>query len=108
LDSQECCQRLTESQEEQAPTRVSLIINTRDFQMAKGKHNNLTKRNQEHWASSEPTMPTTTSSGYPSTPEKQDTNLKSYLIMVVEDLKKGMNNSLKEIQENSAKEVKSP
>ena len=50
-------------------------------------------------------MPTTTSPGYPNIPEKQDTDLKSYLMMVVEDLKKGINNSLKETQENSAKEV---
>ena len=73
--------------------------------MAKGKGKNLTNRNQEHWESSKPSTPTTTSPGYPSTPKKQDMYLKSYLIMVVEDLKKGINNSLKEIQENSAKEV---
>jgi hypothetical protein len=91
--------------EDQAPTRDSLIINTRDFQMVKDKRKNPTNRNQEHWASSEPSMPTTTSPGYPSTPEKQDVDLKSYLMMVVEDLKKGINKSLKEIQENSAKEV---
>jgi hypothetical protein len=63
--------------------------------MVKGKHKNLTIRNQEHWASSEPSMPTTTSPGYPRTPEKQDADLKSYLMMVVEDLKKDFNNSLK-------------
>jgi chromosome segregation ATPase len=73
--------------------------------MAKGKCKNLTNRNQEHWASSEPSTPTTTSPGYPRTPEKQEGDLKSYLMMVVEDLKKGINNSLKKIQENSAKEV---
>jgi hypothetical protein len=32
-------------------------------------------------------------------------NLKSYLIMVVEDFKKGINNSDKEIQVNTAKQV---
>ena len=73
--------------------------------MAKGKGKNLTNRNQEHWTSSEPSMPTTTSLEYPSTPEKQDVDLKSYLMMVVEDFKKGINNSLKEIQENTAKQV---
>jgi predicted RNase H-like nuclease (RuvC/YqgF family) len=73
--------------------------------MAKGKHKNLTKRNQEHWASSEPSTPTTASTGHPKTPEKQDSDLKSYLMMVVEDFKKGINNSLKEIQNNSAKQV---
>jgi hypothetical protein len=45
------------------------------------------------------------SPGYPNTPEKQDKDLKSYLKMVVEDFKKGINNSLKEIQENTAKQV---
>jgi gas vesicle protein len=73
--------------------------------MAKGKQKNLTNRNQEHWASSEPSMPTKSSPGYPNTLEKQDTDLKSYLMMVVEDLKKGINNSLKEIRENTAKHV---
>jgi hypothetical protein len=66
--------------------------------MAKGKCKNLTNRKQEHWASSEPSTPTTASPGYPNTPEKQDSDLKSYLMMVVEDFKKGINNSLKEIQ----------
>ena len=73
--------------------------------MAKGKCKNLTNQNQEHSASSEPSMPTTVSPGYPNTPEKQDADLKSYLMMVVEDFKKGINNSLKEIQENTAKQV---
>jgi FtsZ-binding cell division protein ZapB len=50
-------------------------------------------------------MPTTASPGYPNTLEKQDTDLKSYLMMVVEDFKKGINNSLKEIQDNTAKQV---
>jgi hypothetical protein len=71
--------------------------------MVKGKCKNLTNRNQEHWASSEPSTPTSASPRYPNTPKKQDTDLKSYLMMVVEDFKKGINISLKEIQENSAK-----
>ena len=50
-------------------------------------------------------MPTTTSHGYPNTPEKQDTNLKSYFMMLVEDFKKGINNLLKEILKNTAKQV---
>jgi hypothetical protein len=73
--------------------------------MEKGKPKNLTNKNQEHWASSEPSMPTTVSPRYPNTPEKQDSDLKSYLMMVVEDFKKGINNSLKEIQENTAEQV---
>jgi hypothetical protein len=53
------------------PTRDSLNINTRDFQMVKGKHKNLTNRNQEHWASSEPSMPTKTGPGYPTHPKSK-------------------------------------
>jgi hypothetical protein len=36
-------------------------------------------------------------------PEKQDSNLKSYLVMLVEDFKKDINNSLKEIKEGTDK-----
>jgi hypothetical protein len=53
--------------------------------MAKGKCKNLTNRNQEHSASSEPSTPTTVSPRYPNTLEKQDSDLKSYLMMLVED-----------------------
>jgi hypothetical protein len=45
------------------------------------------------------------SPGYPNTPKKQDSDLKSYLMMMVEDFKKGINNLLKKIQENTAKQV---
>ena len=57
----------------------------------------LLKENQDHWASSENFTHTTVSPGYPNTPEKQDLDLKSYLMMLVEDFKKGMHKSLKEI-----------
>jgi glutamyl-tRNA reductase len=73
--------------------------------MAKGKHKNLTNRNQDHSASSKLSTTTTMNLGYPKTPEKQDSDLKSYLIMLVEDLKKDINNSLKERLENTAKQV---
>ena len=66
--------------------------------MVKGKCKNLTKRNQDHSGSSEPSRCTRASPGYPNTPEKQDLDLKSYLMMFVEDVKKGINNSLKEIK----------
>jgi hypothetical protein len=65
--------------------------------MVKGKWKNLTNRNQDHSLSSETKTPTSASPGYPNTPEKQDSDLKSYLIMLVKDLKKGIDNSLKEI-----------
>jgi predicted RNase H-like nuclease (RuvC/YqgF family) len=73
--------------------------------MAKGKYKDLTNRNQDHSPLSEPSTPTSAIPGYPNTPEKQDSDLKSYLMMLVENIKKGFNNSLKEIQENTAKEV---
>jgi Mg2+ and Co2+ transporter CorA len=44
------------------------------------------------------------SPGHPSTPEKLDPDLKAYLMVMVEDIKKGFNNSLEEIQ-NTAKQV---
>jgi hypothetical protein len=64
--------------------------------MAKGKHKNLTNRNQDYMASSEPSTPTTATPGYSNTWEKQDSDLKSDLMMLVEDYK-NINNSLKEI-----------
>jgi hypothetical protein len=73
--------------------------------MAKDKCKNLTNRNQEHSASSEPSTPNTVNPGYPNTPEKQDSDLKSYHMMLVEDFKKDINNSLKEIQENTANQI---
>jgi hypothetical protein len=73
--------------------------------MAKGKHMNLTNRNQDHSPSSEHSTPTPPTAGHPNTPKKIVPNLKAYLMMMVEDIKKDFNNSLKEIQENTAKQV---
>jgi chromosome segregation ATPase len=73
--------------------------------MAKSKHKNLTNRNQDHSPSSEPSTPTSASTGYPNTHQKLDPELKAILMTMVEDIKKYFNNSLKEIQENTAKEV---
>jgi hypothetical protein len=69
----------------------------------RGKDKNISNRNQGYLASSEPSSPTTVSLGYANTPEKQDFDLKSYLMMMIEDFKKDINNSIKEIQENTAK-----
>ena len=73
--------------------------------MVKGKHKNLTNRNQDHSPSSEPSTPSLPSPGHPKTPKKLDPDLKAYLMMMVEDITKDFNNSLKEIQENTAKEL---
>jgi hypothetical protein len=53
--------------------------------MAKGKCKNLTNGNQDYSSASEPSTPTTARPGYPNTPEKQDLDLKPYLMMMVED-----------------------
>ena len=72
--------------------------------MAKGKRKNLTNRNQDHSPSSERSNPNPPSPGHPNTSEKIVPDLKAYLMMMVEDNKEDFNNSLKEIQENTAKQ----
>ena len=66
--------------------------------MAGGKHKNRSNRNQGYLASLEPNSPTIASPGYTITPEKQDMDLKSLLMMMMEDFKK-------EIQENTGKQL---
>ena len=73
--------------------------------MAGGKHKNISNRNQGFLASSEPNSPNIVSPGYSDTPEKQDSDLKSLLMIMIEDIKKDINNSLKEIQENTGKQL---
>ena len=73
--------------------------------MVKGKGKNI--RNQDHLTSSEPSATTIVNPDYTNMPEKQDSNLKSHLMMImmmIEDFK-DINNSLKEIQENTSKQV---
>jgi hypothetical protein len=72
-------------------------FNTRDYQVVKGKCKNLTNRIQEYLASSELSTHTTASTGYHNTLEKQDSYLKSHLMILVEDFKKDINSFLKEI-----------
>jgi hypothetical protein len=55
--------------------------------------------------SSELIFPTTANPGYPITLEKQDSDIKSLLMMIIEDFKNDINNSLKEIQENIGKQL---
>ena len=73
--------------------------------MARGKRRNLSNRNQDYMAPSEPKSPIKTNMEYLNTPEKQDLVSKSYLIMMLEDFKKDMN-TLREAQENINKQVK--
>jgi hypothetical protein len=71
--------------------------------MSRGKVKNISNRNQGYLASPEPSSHIIASSGYPKTLEKQDSHLKSHLMMMIEDFKKNINNSIKEIQENTGK-----
>ena len=64
--------------------------------MAKGKYRNDTNRNQGIMAASEPNSPTIASPGYPNTPEEQDLDLKSLVMMLVQE---HMKDILKEIPE---------
>jgi gas vesicle protein len=68
-------------------------------------YKNLSNKNQDHSPSSERSTPTPPSPGHPNTPKKIDPDLKAYLMMMVEDIKKDFNNSLKEIQANTANQV---
>jgi hypothetical protein len=49
--------------------------------------------------------PNPTQPGQTNTPEKIVLDLKAYLMIMVEDFKKDFNDSLKEIQENTAKQL---
>jgi hypothetical protein len=71
--------------------------NTKDNQMAKGKRKSISNRSIDYLASSDPSFPTTVNPGYLNSSEKQDSNLKSHIMMMIEDFKKDINNSLKEI-----------
>jgi hypothetical protein len=73
--------------------------------MVGGKCKNISNRKQGYLALSEPNSPTIASPGYTITLEKQDSDLKSLLKMVTEDFKMDTNNSLKEIQENTGKQL---
>jgi len=73
--------------------------------MSRGKCRKPSNRSQGYLATSEPSSPTTESPGYLNTPEKQDSDLKSQLMIMIEDFKKDKNNSLKEMEENTGKQV---
>jgi hypothetical protein len=58
------------------------------------------------WASSEPRSSITASIEYTNTPENHESVLKLYLMKIIEPFKEDINNSPKEIQENTGKQVK--
>ena len=64
--------------------------------MAGGKIKNISNRKQGFLTSSEPNSSNIPNPGYTITLEKQDLDLKSLLMMMIEDFKKDISNSLKE------------
>ena len=78
--------------------------NTRDNQMVKGKGKNLTNRNQGDMII-RTQFSHDSKSWIPQHTRKADLDLKPHLMMLIEDFKKDINNSLKEIQENTGKEL---
>jgi hypothetical protein len=74
--------------------------------MMKGKGKTLSNRSQNTWASPELSSSITASPEYTNKPENQESVLKFYLMNIIESFKKDINNSLKEIQENTGKQVK--
>jgi len=68
--------------------------------MARGNNRNSNNSNQDYLGSSESKSPNNANTGYPNTPEKQDLDLSSHFIMIMEDVKEVIINSLKKIQDN--------
>ena len=76
--------------------------------MAGVKCKNISNRNQGYMALLELNYLIIASPRYTNTPEKQDSELKSLLTVMIEDFKKDINNSHKEIQENTGKQLEAP
>jgi hypothetical protein len=70
----------------------------------KKKKKNRSNRNQGYLESSQPNSPTLASCGYTITHEKQDSDLKSLLIMMIEDFKKGITH-LKKYRRTQVKQL---
>ena len=73
--------------------------------MTRGKPRNLSIRNQDYLAPSEHISPIKANTGYPNKLEKQDLGIKSHFMMMMEDFKKDIHISRKEIQDNTSKQV---
>jgi hypothetical protein len=79
--------------------------NTTDNQMMRGKCKNISNRKQFDLATTEPSSATTASPGFPNTPLKRDSDINSHFMKMIEDFKKDINTSLKEIQKNTSKQI---
>jgi hypothetical protein len=86
-------------------TETPRPANTRYNQVVRGKHKNISNRSQYTLASSEPSSLTTASPRYTNTPKNKCAYLKSYLMKMVQAFNDNINNTLKEIQKNTGKQV---
>ena len=70
----------------------------------RGKCQTISNRSQYTLAPSKPSSPSTVRPGYPNSPENHSADLKTYF-MKIREFFEDINNSLKEIQENTSKQV---
>ena len=73
--------------------------------MVRGKGKNLSNRNQGQLASSELSSPPQQALDTPKHWKNKTLILKSHLMMLMDDINKDINNALKEIQENTGKQL---
>ena len=73
--------------------------------MSKGKLKNISNRSQSNVAPTEPSSPTTARPEHSNTTEAQEENLKTNFMEMTEVFKEEINKSLKEIQENTNKQL---
>lgn len=74
--------------------------------MIEGQHKNTINKSQGNMAPSEHSYTTATSPGYPNKTEAQENELKCNLTKLIGTFKEEINKFLKEIQENTIKQVK--
>lgn len=73
--------------------------------MVRDKNQNISNKSQYILAISEPSSPTTERPVHTNRHKKQDSDLISYLMKIIETLKEDINNSLKEKPKNTGKLV---
>jgi len=93
-------QRITGSQnhrKDRLLSETSRLDNNKYHKMVRGKLRNIINRNQCDLATSEPISPIKASPRYPNTPIKQDSDLNSHFMKMVEGIKKDFKNSVQKI-----------
>ena len=94
---------MTKGQKRQTPDKVTQTSKHRGNEMVRGKHKTISNRSQYMWALSEPRSPATASPEFTNTPGNQQADIKCFLMKIIKSFKEDINNSLKEIQENTGK-----